>query len=969
MESTTPNPRYRSVRQAVAMICGAAVSLLGVAVLVGWHLDSVSLTQVMPSFSPMHYNTALGMVLSGLALIALTLECPRITAALVSVPLVAALLTLVEHIFGAELGLDQLLFRSQALVATSHPGRMSPITAMCFVFIAAAVILLAPVVKREPSPARQLAVLLVNSITIGLCTGAVTGYLTGLTAAYGWGQLSRIAIHTAVAFIALGTGVFAVALSNPARIAAGKGWWIAAPVAIGSLTLTLMLHQAVVVQDQNDSLKELMRGDTIHEVSPLPRLTLTIGLIVGGLLSLTAGLSQSARVRAREAESANRKLALEIAGREQVETELRESENRYKQIVEQASDIIYGTDRDGRIVFFNPVAKRILKYSDHELLGRNYAELVRPDQRNTVERFYGRQLIENIPRTYNEVPVLAKDGTEIWLGQNVRLLDGGAGFHAVARDVTERTRIEAELERTRDAALESTRLKGEFLANMSHEIRTPMNGIIGMTELLLETELTSEQREFLESVRVAGDSLLSLINDILDFSKIEAGKLDFETIDFSVKETIEEVITAFSVQADRKGLSLTCDISGDVPNRLTGDPGRLRQVLVNLVNNAIKFTDHGRVELGVTKVDESGGEACLRFEVRDTGPGIRADQQRIIFDAFTQGDGSTRRRHGGTGLGLAICRRLVKGMRGRISVRSAEGEGSTFQFTAIFETPTTDELRPMAAEADCERLMASRRPLRILIAEDNPVNQQVASTMLTKAGHRVVVASGGREAVTAFQRDPFDIILMDVQMPEVNGFEATAEIRRIEQETGTHTPIVAMTAHAMSGDRERCISAGMDDYLAKPIRKKTLLATIDRAVRSEEGEIEGGISASRGADRIIDRSALLDSLSGDVELLKTISGLFLTHSPELVDRIRDALAAGDCAELERAAHSLKGSVSNFFAPLAVEAARNLESIARAGNLAKAADAFVMLEQELDRIRPAITSMSAVTTGDSSVSLH
>jgi CheY-like chemotaxis protein len=390
-----------------------------------------------------------------------------------------------------------------------------------------------------------------------------------------------------------------------------------------------------------------------------------------------------------------------------------------------------------------------------------------------------------------------------------------------------------EIERLLTEAQQASRLKSEFLANMSHEIRTPMNGILGMTDLVLTTPLAEEQRDYLETARLSATSLLTILNDVLDFSKIEAGRLDLNPIDFSLRRCVNETCKMLRIGALEKGLALECKVGADVPDDLVGDPDRLRQTLFNLIGNAVKFTAKGGVYLIVER-DSTEAGATLRFAVRDTGIGIPRDKQQLIFEAFRQADGSTTRKYGGTGLGLAISSRLVDLMGGKIHVESETGRGSTFFFTAHFGLAAVGAgAKPTHSTSLKNMLEASLGDgapavnLRILLAEDNPVNQRLAKRLLERRGHSVELAASGREAIEWLERESFDLILMDLQMPDMDGLEATAMIREREKVRGGRTPIVALTAYTMKGDRERCLEAGMDNYINKPIDAVKFLEIVE----------------------------------------------------------------------------------------------------------------------------------------------
>ena len=588
-----------------------------------------------------------------------------------------------------------------------------------------------------------------------------------------------------------------------------------------------------------------------------------------------------------------------------------------------------------------------------------FLERIHPGDRELVGSLIANSLSTHKMLDFDSRIVLP-DGTLRYMRSNgyVTLGENGTPIRmtGTGQDVTESKRIEEELEQTRDAALESTRLKSEFLANMSHEIRTPMNGIIGMTQLTLGTELNSEQREYLEMVEQAGESLLGVINDILDYSKIEANKIELEKIDFDLSEVFSNCLKPLTLRAGQKALELTSEISPDVPKEFEGDPNRLRQILVNLVSNAIKFTETGKIEISVTKKSEKSDKVELHFQVRDTGIGVPAEKQSSIFEAFAQADGTTTRKYGGTGLGLAITTQLVELMGGRVwiespaqTVSNTENPGSTFHFTVWLKqntTSTANNSLPILTKIMNKKIYQTG--LRILLAEDNHINQHLAVNLLKKYEHIVKLVVNGKDAVEAFHNEAFDIILMDVQMPIMDGFEATRLILDSEKSSGqAHTPIIAMTAHAMKGDRERCLDAGMDDYIAKPILADELFQIIDRL--SDPAGTETVEEDDSTAGSKIDLSTFLDSTDGDIQLTLELIEIFFIDTPAKMSAIQKAIDENDGQALSRAAHAFMSSTGYFPQSKAGDVLKDLEIMGRNDRFAKSAETYAELSREVGQI--------------------
>jgi PAS domain S-box-containing protein len=599
-----------------------------------------------------------------------------------------------------------------------------------------------------------------------------------------------------------------------------------------------------------------------------------------------------------------------------------------EQLLDQLPIPIFLKDRAGHYLRFNKRFEEYTQRTREEILGRTIEHIASPRWAEATRRedalAWQGQVVHSERRLMGFDPprdvmvsrsVISSGGNEYMLGYFI--------------DISEQRAARDAMQRAVESAEAASRAKSEFLANMSHEIRTPMNGIIGMTELVLESHLAPQQRADLALVKASAQALMNIVDGILDFSKVEAGKLDIEDVPFDLRQMVEDAVRVMALRARQKGLDLRCMLPVALPRNVRGDPGRLRQVLINLIGNAIKFTASGYVEVGLAL--ERDDDACcdVCFTVLDTGIGIPEEKQQLIFEPFAQVDGSTTRQFGGTGLGLTICRRLVILMQGELRVSSEPGKGSRFSFTVPLRhtglaavaplraagveepdgaLPADGGLAQVAGEADDTPAPAGS--LHVLLAEDNPVNQRLALRLLEKLGHRPVLVDSGAAALEQATRLAFDVVLMDVQMPVLDGLAATRHIRQREQGGRRRVPIIAMTARAMAGDRERCLEAGMDDYLSKPIS----LARLRQALAPYVDLV------AQAAAPVLDWHAALLRLDGDEDLLHELAALFLQDGPQLWRDVRDARAAGDHARAARAVHSLTGVLLNFGAQRAIAAA-------------------------------------------------
>ncbi len=793
-------------------------------------------------------------------------------------------------------------------------------------------------------------------------------------------------------------------------------------------------------------------------------------------------------------------ISIDITDRKQAEQNLK----LYKEIFARSNEAVAIIDPDFRFLEQNDAHRVLIGYSDEEIRRLSPAALMgEEDFQNFRKQLWNTSSFrfETILRTRPGRPLDAEISAYSILNNAGDMLC----LVGMVRDITERKRTEIERQMAREAAEAANRAKSEFLANMSHEIRTPLNGVLGMTELALNTNLSEEQREYLSLVKSSGETLLTVINDILDFSKIEARRLDINLLDFDLRDSLGDTLKTLSLRAHEKGLELVLHVARDVPRQVEGDTTRLRQVVVNLVGNAIKFTDNGEVVLRVELESRTEKEIVIHFTVTDTGVGIPADKQQTIFAPFTQADSSATRRHGGTGLGLTISLQLVEMMGGRLWMESKEGEGSIFHFTVRFHSvrsegksavpseeislkdlPTlvVDDnatnrrlleeilsswgMKPAMADggwtglaamqhakeagkpfplvlldalmpgmdgfalaehiqedpglsgatimmltssgqrgdaARCRELgiaaylhkpvkerdlleavmialslersrtrdaelvtrhtlREGRRNLRVLLAEDDLVNRQLAERLLKKAGHQVTAVSDGSKAVQAIQEsglDGFDVVLMDVKMPETDGLQATAAVRAMETGTAHKLPIIAMTAHAMKGDEERFLKAGMDGYIAKPIAVHALVGLVEQIVQPNQRPASD-LHLKSTPREIIDMKRGLAAVDGDSDIFHDLLRLFVRETPAMLNKLGEAVRRKDAAAIEMVARTLRGSVSNFGAEDAVTATLNLEMLARQAKLEQADEAFHAVEKEIRRVLEAIEKQESEVAG-------
>ncbi|MEJ7622918.1 MAG: response regulator [Pyrinomonadaceae bacterium] len=1106
-------PTLRQV-SAVPVYFAVVVSLISILVLIGWSFEIDFLKRIVPGYVFMNPVTSVAFILSSSSLWLLQSTHARKVRFAQVCAAVVALIGLIKMfaIIGLfDVGVDRMLFTKSLFDSvTGQQNRMAPNTALNCLLLGTALLLLKFKTKSAVTfPAQYPAIAIILTSFL-----AIIGYLYGAKSFYVLVSFNPMAIHTAVSFLLLGIGLL---LSRPNE---GVAREVFSPET-GGVMARRLLPLIILIPGILGWLRLYGEEKGVYGAQlGTAMLIATIITVLGIIILSNARLMNVVSSKRRQTEELMR----------QSEEAMRESELKFRSVTESANDAIIAADSKGKIISWNNGAKRIFGYDGAEVTGSPLTILMPQVYREAHRSGLARHNVSGEAHVIGqtvELHGLRKDGGEFPLELSLTSWNVGEEkfYSGIIRDITERKQIEAELEQARDAALESARLKSEFLANMSHEIRTPMNGVIGMTGLLLGTDLSARQQEFTQAIESSADALLTIIDDILDFSKIEAGQLRFEKIDFDLQTTVEQTVELLAERAQIKGIEIASLVFTDVPTALRGDPGRIRQVLTNLIGNAVKFTEDGEVVVNVIKQSETEKSTLVRFEVKDTGIGIAPETQRRLFQAFMQADGSMTRKYGGTGLGLAISKQLAELMGGEIGVESALGKGSTFWFTARFEKQTQQNVKTQpnvnvsleggrvlivddndtnrkillyqtaswgmnAAEADsgaqaletlqaaamrnepfeiaildlmmpemggfelaraikadssissvrlvllpsfaerghghaateagiaaylqkpvgqsqlynclmtlmAEEQVQEKSPLitkhslrihsgapnkstlpaqnerntvtakgRILVAEDNVINREVALAQLESLGYSAEVVANGREAINALEKSRYDIVLMDCQMPEMDGFEATAEIRRREGDSH-HTKIIAMTAHALEGDREKCLAAGMDDYLSKPVKIETLRQMLERWSVSTD-EQQGGVPdeprkiSKENSQQLVDHSILEGYRNfqkpGQPDLINKLIDLFVEDTTGRFSILKQAAIDGNAAAIKSEAHNIKGAAGNIGAAHMATICKDLEQKASQNDEAQVL--ISRLEEEFKQVVEVLSSMQQPET--------
>ena len=984
----------RFSRDSVTVVTSGATAVLGFLAVVGWHLHQSHWIQISPSFAPITYNAALGFFLLGMAGLALASGRASLALFFGSLVMILGFGSVCQDFFQGNFGLDQTLMQPYLSYPGAPPGRMSLATALSFLILGPAFIL----------GRRQYSWLPLLQSFVGLAVIAIGfigffGYLTKLEGAIRWGSAGPLSVQEAVGLCLIGLGVAALGWRQEFERGAFSLQWLPWQVGFGIIVATSLMHYALVVREEEKFTEFLSKNALNIRNELLARLE---GQAVP-LLNLTRrweieATGQRERIKQFETQIRHIHSFQKIDWVYPNETKLRLLQDATK----TRKPVVLSADPldPGKFELFVPVFSG--KKSDGFLRARFHVvelmEFLLQDNLSSgfwVTLWEGRtQLFArgngiwldktgrrkgvslamsffSKPWVLQVSPTLAtfqKEKTWVPLAISFLGLMAAMMFAGIIRlaqtaqvrawetelanadlkeEIEARERIRAELETVSQAAVQATAAKSEFLANMSHEIRTPLNAVIGMSELLSGTKLNGEQKDLVNTIRYSADALLTLINDILDFSKIEAGKLDLETIDFDLTELVKSTCAILKSSAENKGLKLRTSLATQLPKAMRGDEARLRQILINLVNNAIKFTERGEVIVSVAPFSNDQNSR-IKFVVTDTGVGIAEIAQSRIFKSFSQADSSMTRKYGGTGLGLSICKRLVELMGGTIGFQSVIGKGSTFWF----EVPLQQGTLAVKTKRAKAKKLKRKASFKLLVVEDNPINQKVISKMLTKLGYSCRVANQGKEALEAVGKETFHLVLMDCQMPEMDGYEATRRLRMAEQGARRRLPVIALTAHALKEDRQKCLDAGMDDFLTKPIDIQHLEQAIARWLNAEPSTLVASQQKRKTAKRsgVIDDKVFHELMSlsepGEEALfLGDMLRMFKQGSGEALAMLTEAAERKNTELLSQVAHKLKSGAGNLGAMKMASLCKEMELFAKEGHFERAVAILPRLQKE------------------------
>jgi len=880
----------------IPLISGLAVFFIGLLVIGGWHIDSTILKSVIPGFISMKVNTAIGLMFFASIILCLgtplqKLEVtPYLARTLTLMGAAIGFATLAQYLMKVDLGIDEFFYKDleNAAIMGFPSGRLAPITAINFIFLSVG-LLLGPFSKVPKFRFSQTLFFMVALSSFQ----ALIEYLLGMQTPFGTSSFTRIALHTALSFILLSMGLLAL---HPDRglmrifLSRSDAGRLARNLVLALIFMPPVFKFIAMASEH--------LGLTDADFSSLLRSLLSITFFVVLVLRSAEQLYRSDRLRKRS----NRALERQQIEREKIKASLQiadaiqASEARLRMIFNKSFDAIVGFDQNINVTEWNPQAEKLFGWKREEIIGKNMVKFLYPEDQ-WESRF---STFKHMCNTYDfskfdkpiEVETLTKAGPmiSVRMGVSHMHIAGELLFIAMIQDISNEKQAQEDLIRSREQALTATRSKSEFLANMSHEIRTPMNGVIGMSTVLLDSPLNESQRESARLIKQSAESLLVLINGILDHSKIEAGKLELDQRDFNFAEVAQDVARTMKITADEKGIGLKLNFINVTHSHVVGDANRLRQILVNFMSNAIKFTEVGEVTLKVSCQNTPDGKILTRFEVIDSGPGLSQDEIGRLFQVYGQTEHGLKK--GGTGLGLYISRELVRLMKGQCGVNSKVGVGSTFWF----EVPFTPGVAP---QSSARREKSFNLNGHILLVEDQIINQRVIGSYLAKLGISFDIAVNGALALQMIEHNKYDMILMDCRMPVMDGYEATARIREKEKQTGGHVPIIALSAEISTDDRQRCIDLGMDEFLGKPLDFQKFSHFLSQWLTEE-----------REKSFVVDEKAI-EKLSGfsagDQSLVQALIEEFSRSAYQVIENMHLAAQKNDLKAISDLAHGLRST--------------------------------------------------------------